>query len=127
MPRNAPERYGRMEAPSLTQEERTVLQAIYDHFREHGTWPTFITIDRPIRREHRWDTGAIILGLPGSLIVPPHPGHIRPNERDELRLRLLGIQACDGSADDTERFIRTSACVSTSCCHLRRGSGRKSR
>jgi hypothetical protein len=107
MPRNAPERYGRMEAPSLTQEERTVLQAIYDHFREHGTWPTFITIDRPIRREHRWDTGAIILGLHGSLIVPPHPGHIRPNERDELRLRLLGIQACDGSADDTERFVRT--------------------
>jgi hypothetical protein len=63
MPRNAPERYGRMEAPSLTQEERTVLQAIYDHFREHGTWPTFITIDRPIRREHRWDTGAIILTI----------------------------------------------------------------
>ena len=64
-------------------------------------------IDRPIRREHRWDTGAIILSLPESLIVQPRPGNLRPIASDELRLRLLGVQACDGSSDDTERFVRT--------------------
>jgi hypothetical protein len=106
MPRNAPERYGRTETPPLTQQERTVLQAIYDSFREHGTWPTFITIDRPIRRQYSWDTGAIILGLPQSMIVPPRQG-LRPIASDELRLRLLGIQACDGGSDDTKRFVRT--------------------
>jgi hypothetical protein len=30
-----------------------------------------------------------------------------PIASDELRLRLLGVQACDGSSDDTERFVRT--------------------
>lgn len=107
MARDVPEQYGSAEVPPLTVQERAVLQAIYDHFRELGMWPSFIAIDRPIRREHRWDTGAIILSLPASLIVQPRPGNLRPIASDELRLRLLGIQACDGSAEDTERFVRT--------------------
>ena len=57
-----------MVAAPLTDQQAAVLQAIYNHFRDHGTWPTFITIDRPIRRQHRWDTGPIILSLPESLI-----------------------------------------------------------
>jgi hypothetical protein len=71
MAKGVPEQYGSAEIPPLTGQEEVVLQAIYDHFRENGAWPTFITIDRPIRREHRWDTGAIILSLPESLIVQP--------------------------------------------------------
>jgi hypothetical protein len=90
----------------LNDQQMAVLQAVYDYFREHGTWPTFITIDRPIRRQRHWDTGAIILSLPESLVVPPRQG-MRPIITDELRLRLVGIQACDGSADDLERFVRT--------------------
>jgi len=107
MAKDAPEQYGSAEIPPMTGQEKVVLQAIYDHFREHGAWPTFITIDRPIRREHRWDTGAIILSLPESLIVQPRPGNLRPIASDGLRLRLLGVKACDGSSDDTERFVRT--------------------
>lgn len=94
------------EASSLTDEQRLVLQAIYDHFRVHATWPTFIAIDRPLRREHGIDTAAIVLSLPEPLIVPPRPGNLRPIAGDELRLRLLGIQACQGGPDDTERFVR---------------------
>lgn len=107
MATDVPEQHGSAEIPPLTGQEKVVLQAIYDRFREHGTWPTFITIDRPVRREHRWDTGAIILSLPESLIVQPRPGNLRPIASDELRLRLLGVKACDGSSDDTERFVRT--------------------
>lgn len=107
MATDATEQYGSAEIPPLTGQEKVVLQAIYDHFREHGAWPTFITIDRPIRREHRWDTGAIVLSLPESLIVQPRPGNLRPTASDELRLRLLGLKACDGSSGDTERFVRT--------------------
>jgi hypothetical protein len=95
-----------MVAALLTDQQAAVLQAIYDHFRDHGTWPTFITIDRPIRRQHRRDTGPIILSLPESLIVPPRQG-MPPIASDVLRLRLLGIQACSGSSDDTERFVQT--------------------
>jgi hypothetical protein len=64
-------------------------------------------MDRPIRREHRWDTGAIITSLPDSLMVPPSPGLLRPNTGDELRLQLLGIQACRGGSEDAERFVRS--------------------
>ena len=93
------------ESMPLTTQQATVLQAIYDYFREHGTWPTFITIDRPIRREHGWDTAAIVLSLPESMIVHPRQG-LRPIASDELRLRLLGILSCRGSSDDTDRFVR---------------------
>ena len=82
---------------SLTAEQRLVLQAVYDHFREHASWPTFITIDRPIRREHGLDTAAIFLSLPDSLTVGPRPGGLRPIANDELRHRLPGIQACAGA------------------------------
>lgn len=91
---------------ALTDQQRTVLQAIYNHFREHAAWPKFITIDRPIRRERKWDTAAIVQGLPESVIVPPRHGNLRPVSDDELRLRLPGIEACDGGPEDTARFAR---------------------
>lgn len=93
-------------AVALTTEQQTIVQAIYDYFRVHAAWPTFIAIDRPIRRTHGWDTGAIVMSLPESVIVPPGPGRLRPIENDELRLRLLGIQACRSGSEDTERFVR---------------------
>ncbi len=83
-----------------------MLQTIYDHFLAHATWPTYISIDRPLRRDHEIDTAAIILTLPESVIVPPRPGNIRPVADDEMQLRLLGIHACQGGSDDTERFVR---------------------
>ena len=91
---------------SLKVQQVAVLQAIYDHFHEHGVWPRFITIDRPIRRTHRWDTGAIVLSMP-DLIVWPRSGSLRPLTGDELRLSLLGIQACKGSSEDIVQFLRT--------------------
>ena len=93
------------EGSPLNDQQTVVLQTIYDYFREHGIWPKFITIDRPIRRQHRWDTGTIILGIPASLIVPPRQG-LRPVADDELRPRLLGIEACKGGPEDTARFVR---------------------
>jgi hypothetical protein len=59
-----------------------------------------------LRREHGIDTAALVLTLPESLIVQPRPGNLRPVANDELRLRLLGIHACQGGSDDTERFVR---------------------
>jgi hypothetical protein len=78
---------------SLTPEQQLVLQAIYDQFRERGTWPTFISIDRPLRRTHNLDTQAILQGLPGSLIVKTWPG-IWFNADDEV-LRHLELPLDD--------------------------------
>lgn len=82
MVRDASEQHGSTEIPPPTQQ--SVLQAICDHFREHGAWPTFITIDRPIRRKHRWgvaddppggdsvrqDTQGPLLELPSDRLGP---------------------------------------------------------
>lgn len=89
-----------------TAEQWLVLQAIYDHFRAHANWPTFISIDRPLRREHYIDTGAIVVSMPEALMAPPRPGKLRPVAADELRLTLLGIAHCEGGSGDIERFVR---------------------
>jgi hypothetical protein len=89
-----------------TDQQIAVLQAIYDYFHEHSTWPTFITIDRPIRRAHGWDTAAIVQSLPESVIVQPRHGNLRPVANDQLRLRLRGFLSVRDSTDDTERFVQ---------------------
>ena len=40
------------EGASPSAQQNSVLQGIYDYFRAHGSWPTFIAIDRPFRREY---------------------------------------------------------------------------
>lgn len=92
------------DAAPLAPEQQTVLQAIYDHFRRTGTWPTFITIDRPLRRDYKWNTASIVLSLPESLIVPPRQG-MPPIPSDELRLRLQGVAQCTGGERDTRPFV----------------------
>ena len=89
---------------SLTADQRLVLQAIYDRFRADGTWPTFISVDRPLRRSEGKDVGAIAQTIPQSLLLRPMPGNYRPNPNDSVRLTLRGIAACNGSADEIERF-----------------------
>jgi hypothetical protein len=93
------------DAAALTAEQQTVLQAIYDYFREHAAWPTFITIDRPRRREYGVGTAAAVQSLPESMIVPPRPGGHPPIASDELRLRLLGVAQCAGGSRDTRPFV----------------------
>jgi hypothetical protein len=93
------------EAASLGDEQRLVLQAIYDRFREYGKWPSFISVNRPLRREHGIDTRAIFKSLPDSLVVKPRQG-MGPTDTDDLVLRLQGIEACRGGSEDTDRFVR---------------------
>lgn len=93
------------ETVPLTAEQRTVLQAIYDHFHAQAAWPKLITIARQMRNAHKWDAAAIVQSLPESVIVQPQQG-MRPVADDDLRLRLLGIHACAGGAEDTTRFAR---------------------
>jgi hypothetical protein len=89
---------------SLTTEQQTVLQAIYDHFRRTAAWPTFITIDRPIRSGHGWNTAGIVLSLPESMLVPPRQG-MPPIPTDELKLHLHGVAQCTGGLRDTRTFV----------------------
>jgi hypothetical protein len=89
----------------LNPEHRLVLHAIYDRFRKSGKWPTFLTVDRPLRRQHGMNTRVVFNSLPESLVVRPRQG-IGPADNDELKLRLAGIELFDGRQGDTERFVR---------------------
>lgn len=91
---------------SLAPDQRQLLQAVYDKFRADGTWPTFISVDRPMRRAKAMDTGAVVQTIPESLLLRPRPGNYRPNPDDLLRLTIEGIAACDGSDDDIDHFVR---------------------
>jgi hypothetical protein len=93
-----------MPAP-LTAEDRQVLQAVYDFFLKNGRWPAFPEIGRPLRRDHGLDAASIIAAFPKVLMIPPQSG-LRPVDGDQIRLTLLGIQECQGSAGDGERFSR---------------------
>jgi hypothetical protein len=90
---------------ALNPEQRLVLQAIYDRFRKSGKWPTFLTVDRPLRREHGTNTRVVFNSLPESLVVHPRQG-MGPADNDELKLQLAGIELCDGGQEDTEQFVR---------------------
>lgn len=89
----------------LIAEQSQVMQAVYDHFRKSGTWPTFAAIARPLRRDHGIDAAGVIAEFPGALMIPPRQG-LRPVDADQIRLTLAGIGQCQGSADDDERFTR---------------------
>jgi hypothetical protein len=92
------------EGRAPTDEQQVVLQAIYARFRMTGTWPTFIAIDRPLRRAHNMDVGATIQRIPRSHLLPPRSGSLRPHYDDKLRLTVVGIARCYGGAEDIERF-----------------------
>ncbi len=89
----------------LTADQRQVMQAVYDHFRKNGSWPTLAAIARPLRRDHNIDAAGVIAEFPETLMIPPREG-LRPVDSDQIRLRLGGIGQCQGSEDDGERFTR---------------------
>jgi hypothetical protein len=88
---------------TLTSGQQLVLHAIYDQFAKNGSWPTFIAVDRPLRRAHNLDTKSMFLSLPDHLVVKPAPNL---HAHAELRLRLLGVLQCEGGAEDAERLVR---------------------
>jgi hypothetical protein len=90
---------------ALSPEQRLVLQTVYDRFRRDGKWPTFISIDRPLRREHGINTRLVFTSLPDSLVIKSRQS-MGPTDTDELVLRLQGIEICEGGREDTDRFVR---------------------
>jgi hypothetical protein len=88
-----------------TAEQRHVMQTVYDHFRQNGTWPPLAAIARPLRRYHGIDAPGVIVEVPEAFMIPPRQG-LRPVDADQIRLTLAGIGQCRGSADDDERFTR---------------------
>lgn len=93
----------------LRTDQYRLLQAVYDHFRDAGTWPTFDEIDRQLDRGRRpLDAGKLARTIPTEIL----PGFQRPPHiPKEVRLALEGVALCNGSEDDVERFLSALRCM----------------
>jgi len=92
----------------MDKTEREVIQAIYIWFLAHGgEWPHFDSIDRHLNR-HRaksLDTAKIMNRIPQRFLKPLNYADGRPEPGGRVVLRLAGVARCQGSQDDTERFM----------------------
>jgi hypothetical protein len=84
----------------LGQPTRTVLQTIYDLFRQRGGWPTFRTVDlRFDRLLHIEEAQAALAAVPAAYLQRAW----RPRgfyDTDEVRLSLPGVRMCNGGPED---------------------------
>lgn len=73
-----------------------------------AAWPKFIAIDRPIRHAHKWNTAAIVRGLPEWALekrIRPYPAcrarGTQPKDQPVSNLRvLIRRKDCSGRAVD---------------------------
>ena len=86
----------------LGREQRLIVQATYDVFRETGRWPSVDTIDR--LADERWgiDAFAVLRTLPPDVALVD-ARHLR--EDQEVKLRVGAIAGCDNSRSDVELFL----------------------
>ena len=92
-------------ASRISEFDLQVLQAIYDHLRDHGSWPTFAQVDRVLdRRLGIEDAQAVLAQLPSGYLPRSwnRTGYV---DNDEVRLTLRGIAACAGSVPDLQRLV----------------------
>lgn len=86
----------------LTQDQRLIVQATYDIFRESGRWPSVDAVDR--LADDRWeiDAFAVLRTLAGEIALID-ARHLR--EDQEVKLRVGAIARCENSQSDLELFV----------------------
>ena len=93
-----------MAEAELTQEQRFVIEKIYELFYERGVWPSFAEIDRPLRHGRGIDAGKVIPTLPRALAYPTGAGTGIPAPVALIRLTLFGITLCPFGDIDAARI-----------------------
>lgn len=86
----------------MSRNQRLVVQATYDIFRETGRWPTVDAIDR--LADERWgiDGFEVLRSLPPEAVLVD-ARHLR--EDQEVKLPVGAIAECENSASDLELFV----------------------
>ena len=95
-----------VEVDALTDEQRVVVEKIYELFRERGEWPKYGDVYRPLRRAHRFIIGAVYKSIPDTYIQRFRPIPTEPHADELVRLTLCGIEECPEGAEDSDRFVR---------------------
>ncbi len=90
----------------LSETSRVVLQAVYDHVRERGSWPTYTVVDLYLDRSLGIeDTQAALAAVPNRYMRPPWQQH-GYYDNDEVRLTLRGVHECKGGPEDLLLLVR---------------------
>jgi hypothetical protein len=95
-----------IEVDALSDEQRVVVEKIYELFRERGEWPKYGDVYRPLRRAHRFIIGAVYKSISDAYIQPFRPVPTEPHADELARLTLRGIETCPEGAEDSDRFVR---------------------
>jgi hypothetical protein len=88
--------------PQLARDQRRVLQAVYDRFRELCAWPTFGDLDRQFARgRNRLDAGRELERIPSLFVIPlGTAAAFAPDV--PVKLHLEGVALCSNSGDDLD-------------------------
>ena len=86
----------------LSREQRLIVQATYDVFRETGRWPSVDAIDRVADERWEIDAFAVLKTLPRDVALVD-ARHLR--EDQEVKLRVAAIAGCEDSGADVELFL----------------------
>lgn len=92
--------------PSLTDEQRRLLQTVYDHFREHAEWPKYWKIGR---RLVPLNVPQVANSLPPGFLNAHAAGDALSSPRvngDSAVLYVPAIRFCEGSNEDLGNFMR---------------------
>jgi hypothetical protein len=84
-------------------DQRCLLQTVFDLLVSDTAWPTFDLVDRKLDRDFDLDAHEVRRGLPLELLYPP--AEAVPNGSEELKLTIAGIAACSGSGEDVKTFL----------------------
>lgn len=98
-----------MESVILNEQQRLYLQILFDHFNDHGTWPTYSDVERTLLQSHpELDVDELVKSLPHGLTKPfdvymfDVPGYAN----EDTFLTVPAIYLCQGSEEDLKDFVR---------------------
>jgi predicted nucleotide-binding protein len=85
---------------TLPEDQRVVLQTIYEEFKPTGKWPTFQHLDIVLDQARGLVVEPVLTSLRPALVRLYTP--IRPHS--EVTLRIAGLAHCGGSEEDLALF-----------------------
>lgn len=87
-----------------SREWRIVINRVYDHFHNTGTWPTFGQLDRPLYREEQFDLVKILRSMPNTYVLFDGGMNV-PACDSKIQLRIKAIATCVGSGHDLHLYF----------------------
>jgi hypothetical protein len=84
-------------------DQRRLLQVVWDLFVSHSKWPTFAQVDRKLDQDFGLDVEWVMRRLPAELLYPQQVYAQLLSQ--EFHLTIAGVAACSGSQEDVGYFL----------------------